>query len=67
MNNNTEAKEALAKARAIVLACNAGALPYDRAKALCKPYLNIFNSSAKKLAVKYKQNYKPTTFASLRR
>ncbi len=61
------ARDAIATARAIVIAMKNGAISYDNAKTRCQPYFNVYNKYCKKIAKKYNQRPHKISFSSFAR
>ena len=66
-NDKVNLRELLAEARAIHLAMKHGALSYEKAKVMTKPYLDTINKEARKIARQYKVSPKEIRFSDLNR
>ena len=62
-NNKVNLRDLLAEARAIHLAMKHGALSYEKAKVMTKPYLDTINKEARKIARQYKVSPKEIRFS----
>lgn len=66
-NNKVNLRELLAEARAIHLAMKHGALSYQKAKIMTKPYLDTINKEVRKMACQYGVRPKEIRFNDLNR
>lgn len=60
-------RELLAEARAIHLAMKYGALSYERATVMTKPYLEVINEKIRRMARQYRTRPKEISFQDLGR
>lgn len=60
-------RELMAEARAIHLAMRQGAMTYEQAKERTKPYLDVINKEAAKIARRYGQRPTKMRFSDLNR
>ena len=67
MENKSDLRELLAEARAIHYAMKRGALSYEKAKIMTKPYLDTINKEVRKMARQYKVRAKEIRFNDLNR
>lgn len=65
--NKDNLRDLLAEARAIHLAMKHGALSYQKAKIMTKPYLNTINKEVRKMAHQYGVWPKEIRFSDLNR
>ena len=66
-NDKIDLRELLAEARAIHLAMKHGALSYEKAKIMTKPYLDTINRASRKMARTYGVSPKLIRFSDLNR
>ena len=62
-----DSKEALSRARAIVLAVKGGVISYERGNELVKPYLCIVNEKGKNISKKYGKRWVNLNYTTLLR
>lgn len=66
-SNKVNLRDLLAEARAIHLAMKHGALSYQKAKTMTKPYLSTINKEVRKMARQHKVSPKEIKFSDLNR
>lgn len=66
-NNKVNLRNLLAEARAIHFAMKRGALSYEKAKIMTKPYLDTINKEVRKMARQYSVPAKEIRFHDLNR
>lgn len=66
-NNEVNLRELLSEARAIHFAMKHGALSYERAAVMTRPYLEVINKKIRRIARQYKTRPKEMCFQDLGR
>ena len=61
------AKDAIAQARAIIIAMKSGAISYSQAKEKCKPLFEIADNRGSEIAKRFGKSYSKINFVSFAR